>query len=153
VGHVSYQLPITQDFPGLHQAVSGIAQVTGLSLWTVALGVIVLAHVLSVVGIYQLVRAVGACPAGAASGAVVYTLNPSWVLFDTSVAYESLALPLLIWCLAATVAGARSARQFRARYVATAAFAAVATPVVHHLTTIILCALLVALTSTSLVRR
>jgi hypothetical protein len=153
VGHVSYQLPITQEFPGLHQAVSAMAHVTGLSLWTVALGVIVLAHVLSVVGTYQLVRAVGASPAGAAIGAVVYALNPSWVLFDTSVAYESLALPLLIWCLAAAIASARSGTQFRVRYIVAAALAATVTPVTHHLTTIILCTLLVALTFASLVRR
>jgi hypothetical protein len=153
VGHVSYMLPITQTFPGLHQTVSAIAHLTGLSLWTVALGVIVLAHILSVVGSYQLVRAVGACPAGAATGAVVYTLNPSWILFDTSVAYESLAVPLLIWCLAVAVASARGGTRFRARYIAAAALAATVTPVVHHLTTIILCALLVALAVASLVRR
>ncbi len=153
VGHVSYQLPITQDFPGLHQAVSAITHLTGLSLWTVALGVIVMAHVLSVVGTYQLVRAVGGSAAGAATGAVVYTLNPSWILFDTSVAYESLALPLLIWCLAAAVGAARGGTRLRARYIAAAAFAATVTPVVHHLTTIILCALLVALTIASLLRR
>jgi hypothetical protein len=153
VGHVEYQLPITQDFPGLHQAVSAIAHLSGLSLWTVGLGVIVLAHVLSVVASYQLVRALGGRPAGAATGAVVYLLNPSWVLFDTSVAYESLALPLLIWCLAAAVAAARGETRFRARHVAAGAFAASATPVVHHLTAIIMCALLVALTAASALRR
>lgn len=153
VGHVSYLLPITQDFPGLHQAVSAITHLTGLSLWTVALGIIALAHILSVIGTYQLVRAVGACPAGAATGAVVYTLNPSWVLFDTSVAYESLALPLLIWCLAAAVASTRGGIQFRSRYVTTAVLAATVTPVIHHLTTIILCAMLLTLTFACLARR
>ncbi len=153
VGHVSYQLPITQGFPGLHQAVSAIAHLTGLSLWTAGLGVIVLAHILSVLGIYQLVRAAGGSAPGAATGAVVYTLNPSWVLFDASVAYESPAVPLLIWCLAAAVAAARGAVRFRARYIAAAAFAGMVTPVVHHLTAIILCALLVTLTCASLVFR
>ncbi|MGH3695530.1 MAG: hypothetical protein ACRDRX_16345 [Pseudonocardiaceae bacterium] len=153
VGHVSYQLPITQGFPGLHQAVSTIAHLSGLSLWTVGLGVIVLAHVLSVLGSYQLVRGLGASPSGAAIGAVVYTLNPSWVLFDASVAYESLALPLLIWCLAAAVTAARGVIRFRPRYIAVAAFAAMVIPVVHHLTTIISCALLVALTCASVAFR
>lgn len=150
VGHVEYQLPITQYFPGLHQAVSAIAHLTGLSLWTAGLSVIVLAHVLAVVASYQLVRALGGCPAGGATGAVVYLLNPSWVLFDASVAYESLALPLLIWCLAAAVAAARGETRFRAPYVVAAAFAASVTPVVHHVTAITLCALLVALTFATL---
>lgn len=153
VGHVSYLLPITQDFPGLHQAVSAITHLTGLSLWMSALSVIVLAHVLSVVGSYQLVRAVGACPAGAATGAVVYTLNPSWVLFDTSVAYESLALPLLIWCLAAAVASTRGTVRLRERYVTAAVLAATVIPIIHHLTAIVLCALLMVLTFSSLARR
>ena len=81
---------------------------TGSPLWPAALAVIILAHVLSVLAVYQLVRAVGASPTGAAVGAVVYTLNPSWMYFDTSVSYESLALPLLLWCLAAAVTASRS---------------------------------------------
>ncbi len=111
VGHVQLLLPITRDFPGLHQAVSAFARLTGMPLWPAALAVIVLAHILSVLAVYQLVRMVGASARGAAAGAVVYTLNPSWLYFDSAVSYESLALPLMLWGLAATVAAGRASQK------------------------------------------
>ena len=109
-GDVGHGSDLFANFPGLHQTINAFARLTGSPLWLAALAVIALAHVLSVLAVYQLVRAVGASPSGAAVGAVVYTLNPSWVYFDTSVSYESLALPLLLWCLAATVAASRAPR-------------------------------------------
>jgi hypothetical protein len=150
VGHVSYLLPITQEFPGLHQLISAMADLTGLPLWQVGMAVISFAHVLSVVAVYQLICAVGASPTGAALGAVVYTLNPSWAYFDTAVSYESLALPLLLWCLAATVAASRSSPRRRLRPLTAGLLCAAVLPLVHHLTTILLFAILVTLTLTCL---
>ena len=144
-GEVGHGSGIFANFPGLHQAISAIAQLTGSPVWLAALAVISLAHVLSVLAVYQLVRAVGASPTGAAVGAVVYTLNPSWLYFDTSVSYESLALPLLLWCLAATVTASRGPEQPSLRYVAVAVLCAVVLPVIHHLATIMLCLILVPL--------
>jgi hypothetical protein len=145
VGHVSQLLPISQDFPGLHQTISAFARLTGLPLWPAALAVIFLAHVLSVLAVYQLVRAVGASASGAAAGAVVYTLNPSWASFDVSVSYESLALPLLLWGLAATVAASRGPKQPSLRYIAVVVLCAAALPMIHHLSTIMLCLILALL--------
>ena len=145
VGHVSYLLPITQFFPGLHQVVSALAHLTGIPLWTTALGVITAAHLLSTLGISALVRcAGGSAPAGGLA-AVVYLLNPSWVLFDSQVAYESLALPLLIWTLAGAVAACRASGGTAVRLVAAAAIPALTVPLVHHLTAVVMCLLLAAL--------
>jgi hypothetical protein len=107
--------------------------------------VIVLAHVLSVLAIYQLVRMVGASARGAAVGAVIYTLNPSWLYFNAVFSYESVALPLLLWCLAATVAAGRSSQKLNLRAIAMAVLCVVILPVVHHLTTIMLCLILMLL--------
>ena len=145
VGHVSQLLPISQHFPGLHQTISAFARLTGSPLWPAALTVIVLAHVLSVLAVYQLVRAVGASASGAAVGAVVYTLNPSWASFDVAVSYESLALPVLLWCLAATVAASCAAKQPGLRYIAVVVLCAAALPMMHHLSTIMLCLILALL--------
>ena len=156
VGHVSVVLPIIQYFPGLHQAISAFARLTGAPLWPSALGVVVLAHVLSVLAVYQLVRAVGASATGAAVGAVVYTLNPSWMYFDTSVSYESLALPLLLWCLAAAVAASRAPKEPSLRYIAVVVLCAAALPIIHHLSTIMLfliLALLIVAVAAHSVRR
>ena len=145
VGHVSYLLAITQQFPGMHQAASAFARVTGMPLWPAAMAVIILAHVLSLLAVYQLVRLVGAPARGAAVGAVVYMLNPSWLYFDAVFAYESLALPLAIWCLAATVAACRATRRLDMRALAMALFCVAVIPVIHHLTTIMLSLILLVL--------
>ena len=146
-------LPISQHFPGLHQTISAFARLTGSPLWPAALAVVVLAHVLSVLAVYQLVRAVGASASGAAVGAVVYTLNPSWAYFDTSVSYESLALPVLLWCLAATVAASRAPKQPSLRYIAVVVLCAAALPMIHHLSTIMLCLILALLIVAGVVHR
>jgi hypothetical protein len=145
VGHVVYLLPITKAFPGLHQTAGALARLTDLPLWTAGIGVIVLAHIISVLAIYQLVRMVGAPARGAAVGAVVYMLNPSWLYFDAAFSYESLALPLMLWCLAATVAAGRATSKLNLRAIAMALFCVVVLPVIHHLTTIMLCLILVLL--------
>jgi hypothetical protein len=145
VGHNFSLLAITKEFPGLHQAASAFARMTGMPLFPAGLAVVVLAHVLSVLAIYQLVRMLGAPARGAAVGAVVYTLNPSWLYFDAVFSYESLALPLMLWCLAATVAAGRASQKLNARAIAMAVFCVVVLPVIHHLTTIMLCLILIVL--------
>ncbi len=153
VGHASELLPISEHFPGLHQTISAFARLTGSPLWPSALAVIFLAHVLSVLAVYQLVRAVGASARGAAAGAVVYTLNPSWATFDITVSYESLALPLLLWGLAATVAASCAPKQPGLRYIAVVVLCAAALPMIHHLSTIMLCLILALLIVAGVVHR
>jgi hypothetical protein len=153
VGHVSYLLPITKEFPGLHQAVSAFARLTGLPLWHAGMLVIVLAHVLSVLAVYQLVRALGVIAPGAAAGAVFYTLNPSWAYFDTAVSYESLALPILLWCLAVAIGACRCVSRPGPRYITAIALCAATLPIVHHLTTIILCLIIGVLIAVELLNR
>jgi hypothetical protein len=145
VGHVSYLLPISKEFPGLHQAASAFARISGIPLWPAGMTVVVLAHVLSVLAVYQLVRMVGAPARGAAVGAVVYTLNPSWLYFDAAFSYESLALPLLLWCLAATIAAGRASQKLGLRAIAMAVLCVAVLPVIHHLSTLMLCLILTLL--------
>jgi hypothetical protein len=151
--HDSYLLPIAREFPGLHLAISAFARLTGVPLWQAGEIVILVAHVLSILAVYQLVRAVGASARGAAAGAVVYTLNPSWVYFDTSIAYESLAVPMLLWCLAATVAASRAPERPNPRYIAVTVLCAAVVPTIHHLTSMVLCLILALLIVAGLVHR
>lgn len=144
-GDVGHGSSLISHFPGLHQTISAFARLTGAPLWPIALAVIALAHILSVLAVYQLVRAVGASASGAAVGAVVYTLNPSWLYFDISISYESLALPVLLWCLAAAVAASRAPKEPSLRYIAVVVLCAAALPMIHHLTTLMLCLILVLL--------
>ncbi|WP_425004450.1 hypothetical protein [Mycolicibacterium sp. S3B2] len=150
VGHTLYLLPISKEFFGLHQLTSAFAQMTQFPLWYAAMAVITLAHILSVLAVYQLIRAVGVPAPGAAVGAVVYTLNPSWLFFNAAFSYESVALPLVLWCLAATVSAGRATRKPALRSISVALFCVFALPMIHHLSTIMLCVILLLLMSARL---
>ncbi|ORV90529.1 hypothetical protein AWC12_07220 [Mycolicibacterium iranicum] len=145
VGHPVSVLPITEEFFGLHQVASAFARLADLPLWTAGVTVITLAHTLSVLAVYQLIRMVGAPAPGAAAGAVLYTLNPSWLYFNVAFSYESLALPLVLWTLAASVAAGRATGRPSFRALAAAMVATAALPAIHHLSTIMLLLILTLL--------
>ena len=142
VGHTLFLLPISKEFFGLHQASSAFALLTGMPLWFAGMTVVLLGHVLSVLAVYQLIRLVDVPAPGAAVGAVVYTLNPSWLFFNAGFSYESLALPLALWCLAATVGAGRATDRPASRSIAAALFCVAVLPMIHHLSTIMLCLIL-----------
>lgn len=151
VGHTVKLLSITRDFFGLHQVANAFAQLGQVPLWYAAMAVVVLAHILSLLAIYQLVRMVNVPAAGAAVGAVVYSLNPSWMYFNVAFSYESLALPLVAWCLAATVAAGRATERPAIRAIAAAVLAVAVLPMVHHLSTIMLLLIMTVLVVARLV--
>lgn len=138
VGHLLYLLPISEEFFGLHQAAGAFARLASMPLWVACMTVIVLAHILSVLAMFQLIRALDVPAPGAAVGAVLYTLNPSWMYFNATFSYESLSLPLLLWCLAATVGAGRATEKRAVRSIAAAVLCVIALPMIHHLATIML---------------
>lgn len=138
VGHTLFLLPISKEFFGLHQASSAFALVTGMPLWFAGVTIVLLGHVLSVLAVYQLIRLLDVPARGAAVGAVVYTLNPSWLFFNAGFSYESLALPMALWCLAATVRAGRATDAPAWRSIAAAVLCVAVLPMIHHLSTIML---------------
>jgi hypothetical protein len=141
---------IISRFPGLHIVVATISGSTGLSVWQSALLVLVLAHVLTVLGAAVLGESLfGSVRAGMVV-ALVYSLNSSFLYFDTQFAYESLAIPLFVWCLAA-LAKAHNATERGERLGWTVAAAVIGgmTVTVHHLTALILVLVLVVVTAVS----
>lgn len=145
VGHTLFLLPISKEFFGMHQLSSAIARLSGMPLWFAGILVIVLAHALSVLAVYQLIRLLDVPAPGAAVGAVMYTLNPSWLFFSAGFSYESLALPLMLWCLVATIAAGRPTERPAVRAISAALLCVIALPMIHHLSTIILTLILALL--------
>ncbi|HEX9336733.1 MAG TPA: hypothetical protein VF892_12645, partial [Pseudonocardiaceae bacterium] len=139
---------IISRFPGLHIVVATISGSTGLSVWQSALVVLALAHVLTVLGAAVLGESLfGSVRAGMAV-ALVYSLNSSFLYFDTQFAYESLAIPLFVWCLAALAkAHNASERGERLGWTVAAAVIGGLTVTVHHLTALILVLVLVVVTA------
>jgi hypothetical protein len=152
VGRPNGMLRALPSFPGLHTLTASIEHLTGVSTWTAAVGVILVAHVLGLLAVYALAtvaaRQMGTAP-GAASrigaiAAVVYATNSSWLYFDTQFAYETLAVPIVFSILALA---AMAVRDERGRPVLAGAVAALclAVAVVHHSSALVLAALLLVL--------
>ena len=123
------------DFPGLHATVASVAALTGVSVWRGALLVLVAAHVLVVLGVAVLAGDVWHEPRVAAIAAIIYSLNSSFLFFDTQFGYESLAVPLLIWTLVALLRAMRGRLAGpRLGWAAVTLLLAGATIATHHLT-------------------
>jgi hypothetical protein len=142
---------IITDFPGLHIVTAAVGAATGLSTWRSAEIVLFAAHVTAMLGAVALGENVlGSLRAGAIVG-LVYSLNSSFLYFDTEFGYESLGMVFFIWCLAC-VGGMYRARTRRGRltWTAAAAILGVAIVPVHHLSSLFLLAALALVTAAAL---
>lgn len=143
-------LQIGANFPGLELVSSGIYHLTGLTLWMSAIGVIVVAHASLLCGVYVLLRDVSGSSRGGAVAALIYSLNPSWMFFDSQFSYESLAFPLAIWGLvfALRAAHARPRSESKRVLVLETGVAIVITSalvIVHHVSAVIYCGELIVI--------
>ncbi|MEV6299021.1 hypothetical protein AB0M02_06410 [Actinoplanes sp. NPDC051861] len=155
-GRLFEQNPIVRvigDYPGLHATVASLAALTGLTVWHAALLVLILAHVLVLLGVAALAGQLWPDPRVGAAAAVLYSLNSSFLFFDTQLGYESLAIAVLVWALVAGVRGMRAATfGARAGWVALTLVLGLAITATHHLTALWLTGVLGLLAVTSTVR-
>jgi hypothetical protein len=141
------------DFPGLHATVASIAALTHLPVWPAALIVLVIAHVLVVLGVAVLAADLWGDPRVAAVAAVIYSLNSSFLYFDTQFGYESLAIPLLIWTLVTLLRALRAvSRPVRLGWSALTLLLAGATIATHHLTALWLIGIMLLISTVHTVR-
>ena len=149
----NYIIGIVARFPGLHIVTAAISNSTGLTVWQSGIVILVIAHVMTVFAAYALGEAIfdGNERAGAIV-ALVYSLNSSFMYFDTEYAYESLAMPFFLWCLAC-LARAHRARGNRERvaWASGAVLAGFGSITTHHLTTVIMSGLLLLICATTLI--
>ncbi|WP_304523754.1 hypothetical protein [Actinoplanes sp. DH11] len=152
-GRLFEQNPIVRvigDYPGLHATVSSLAALTGLSVWHAALLALITAHVLVLLGVAVLAGQLWPDPRAGVAAAFAYSLNSSFLFFDTQLGYESLALCVLVWALAGALramrATTRDGRFGWAAFTWLLALTAVAT---HHLTALWLTGILGLLSITA----
>lgn len=132
-------IPIVSRYPGMHAATAALVHVTGLSIWQAATILLVLCHVTLVLGIAVLAQSLGFDNRTASIIAILYGLNSSFLYFDTQYGYESMAITLVVWCLAAYVRAVQSRSQRgRIAWGALAAVFSAGTVVVHHLSSVTL---------------
>ena len=94
---------MAQYYPGLHIATAAIVNATGLDIWQAATVLLLLCHIFLVLGIAALAEGLGVSSRTAVLAGVIYSLNSSFLYFDTEFAYESMGVTLVVWALAAYV--------------------------------------------------
>lgn len=148
-------LPISPYYPGLEEAASALASVTGLSLFTSGLIVAGVAHLLFICILFVLFRCVSGSHRIAGVALLLYASESLFQSFDSMFVYQTVALPFLgltvlaVYRLAA--AGPESGR--RAGWFAVAVLSVFATVATHHVTSLILVATLEVVTLGALVAR
>ena len=130
-------VPVIGGYPGLHAATAVIVDVTGLSIWQAATVLLLLCHVALLAGIVTLARAMGLDSRPATLAAVIYGFNASFLYFDTQFAYESMAITLAIWSLAAFTQAIRAQPgPHRSAWRRLTVMLILGCTITHHLTTI-----------------
>jgi hypothetical protein len=148
---------IIRYFPGLHALTVALRDLSGAPTFQVGTVLLALLHVIALIGIFVMAeRTLGSAQA-AGVAAILYSLNPSFMFFDSQYSYESLAIVFFIWVLVAMV-NVQDAVASRSRQVAwslTGVTIAAACFITHHLTSYVMIAtqLFVAVVTVARARR
>jgi len=134
-GHLdvpSAYLPILRVYPGLEVLTAWLHNLTGVSTWHVGQAIVLVAHCGVLLIVRSIARMAGLADRPAFFAALVYSLNPSFIYFDTQYAYESLGLPLCFAAIALALAITRSRSTRTGLLFVVAALAAVGACIVTH---------------------
>lgn len=138
-------IPITRYYPGLEFVTGVLHTLTGLSTWHSGQVVVTAAHCSTLLLVFFLAREMGLADRYCSLAAIIYSLNPSFLYFDTQFAYESLALPLALATVLLATKSRRAASVRAALARAAAAFGlAIATMLTHHVSSFVMCSLVAA---------
>jgi hypothetical protein len=136
-------LTVGPFFPGLETLTSAVVQVSGADPYTAGVVVIGFIRLIFATGVFLLFEEVAGSSRIAGLAAALYAVNPSFVSFDGSFAYESMALPLIPLILLLAARWSRSVSSpTRARVSGVIAVLLGTLIVTHHLTSYSLVALL-----------
>lgn len=145
-------LLISPSFPGLEAATQGLMGWSGLDAFIAGQLVLLAGRVLLAVALLRLMTGVTGSVRIGALAAAIYAANPSFLFFDASWSYESLAIPFAVAAIWCTWEWWASDDGPVAWWLAVVAFIG-ATTVTHHLTALVLVAALVAWAVVATIRR
>jgi hypothetical protein len=137
-------LPVSPYYPGLHIVTEALVSVSGLSLFSAAMMVVVVARVLLAVALFLTYEQIGRNAWLAGLGVLVYMGNPNFVYFDSQFAYETFALPIAATVLFLFVCRQQGDARDRVALTVVALAGVGAVAVSHHLTIYALVALMIA---------
>lgn len=131
-------LPVSAYYPGLEIVTDAVRSTTGLPGYAAAVLTLLVARLVIVLAIIGLIGAIGGSRRAGAVGALVYLANPQLLFFNSQYSYQTLALPLAVFCIYLVATRRRGGRW--SLLLPLAGVAAVV--VTHHLTAVLLIAAL-----------
>jgi hypothetical protein len=137
-------VPMAAYYPGLHTLTAALVKLSGAPIWDVAVVLLALFHVSTLLGIYSITMALSESSRAPAVAATIYGLSPQFGFFDSQFAYESLAVPLLVWTVALLLYARKSDDTRWSRVLLSAsAILGACCAITHHLTSYVLVAIVI----------
>jgi hypothetical protein len=145
---------MSQYFPGLHALTASLRDLSDLPTFPLGLILLALLHMIALLGVVVIVERLGYSAHIAGLAAFIYSLNPSFMFFDSQYAYESLAIVFFIWVIVAlvTMHDAGGEGSYQAAWFAMGLILAGACIVTHHLSTYLLVVVLLLIAVVTTVR-
>ncbi|MDO8673776.1 MAG: hypothetical protein Q7O66_20390, partial [Dehalococcoidia bacterium] len=137
-------LPVSPLFPGLEIATNAVATLGGLGIHEAGVIIVGVARIIIVLSLYLVFEQLTASVRTAALGTAIYMGSSTFVYFDAQYAYESLALPLVVFIIFLLLRRATAVSGQRLTWSSLTALALLAIVTVHHLSSFILLAFLIA---------
>jgi len=90
-------LPVSPYFPGLEIVTTALVNLTGLSIFAAGFVVILSARLILTLSLFLILCELGGSLRVGALGSLIYMGSSTFVFFDTQFAYQSLAMPLVVF--------------------------------------------------------
>ncbi|MDB5074619.1 MAG: rane protein, partial [Chloroflexi bacterium] len=97
--HGNSLLPVSPLYPSLEMVTSALTSLSGLSLFSAGVLMLVAARLILVLALYLFYEQVSGSARVAGIGTLLYMTNPNFLFFDAQFSYESFALPIALFVL------------------------------------------------------
>jgi hypothetical protein len=144
-------LPAVADYPGMQIATSAVHHLTGLSLHSAGLIILLAVRVVMTLALIRIIQRISKSAAVGCLAALIYAANPQYIFFNSQFSYQSVALPLCFFCIYVFTSRRKTGSILSVAPTAAVVLAVAAT---HHLTSLALVILIwVWLIFTKITRR
>jgi hypothetical protein len=128
-------LPAVADYPGMQIATSSLHHLTGLSLHSAGLVILLAVRVVMTLALIRIIQGISKSAAVGCLAALIYATNPQYIFFNSQFSYQSVALPLCFFCAYVFTRRRQTGSILSLAPAATVMLAVAAT---HHLTSLAL---------------
>lgn len=135
-------LPIASLFPGLALITSSLAGFGSLSIYDAGVIVVAAGRVMLVLSLFLLYEQASRSHRVAGIATLMYSANPNFIFFDSQFAYETMALPFVVFTLMLVARLYRAGQAERLGLTACAVGGVLITVVMHHISSYALVAYL-----------